>query len=149
VDELIPCDFMARHAHPSSHGRLILRSLFDAPSVPIVSVPIVPMQPEGGAIGPIFADLAFAELAATGLPLADLAFADPVIPLSTTHRVHPSQGQPAPLGGPAVLPSGTRTPAVNPAAAHPGQPERSVKAPRIATPRELGSRKPGEVRPNR
>jgi len=103
------------------HGRLILRSLVDSPSLPDSSV-----EPERGQIDPAFAG---------SLPAAQ-----------TTRKVHPGQPGPAPLGGTPVRSDAPRTPSGIPHVAHAGEAERSVKPPRLSTPRETGGRTGGNVR---
>ncbi|HTU25271.1 MAG TPA: hypothetical protein VMF30_07740 [Pirellulales bacterium] len=103
---------MAHHAHPSRHGRLILRSLVDAL--------------------PAAEPAADAEQGA-----AEATIADSPANLAVNRRVHPGQGSPAPLGVTPVRSDGPRVPSVTPAVlprgVHAGQGERSIKPPRMAT----------------
>jgi hypothetical protein len=115
---------MARHAHPSSHGRLILRSLIDAPSTPD--------QSDVQQRAPI-----------------DAALAGPLPTAQATRKVHPGQAGPVPLGGVPVWSDAPRSPSAVPHVAHVGHSERSVKPPRTSTPREPGGRVGGNVRPQR
>ncbi|HEX4142568.1 MAG TPA: hypothetical protein VHY91_03385 [Pirellulales bacterium] len=104
---------MARHAHPSSHGRLILRSLVDS---------ALPAEPSGELLrGPIEA------------PAADQPSA-----AQANRKVHPGQGGLAPLGPTPGRSDAPRLPSTLPHVAHVGQPERSVKPPRSSAPRETG-----------
>jgi len=115
---------MARHAHPSSHGRLILRSLVDSPS-PAEQ----PDEPERGAL--------------------DVPVAASLASVQTTRKVHPGQVGAAPLGGAPGRLDSPRLPSGNPHVAHVGQAERSVKPPRSSTSRDTGGRIGGSVRPKR
>ena len=101
---------MTRNAHPSSFGRLILRSLVDSPATP-------------------------AKSAEPPRPAADPGFVTPLT-AAATHKMHPRQAAPSPLGTSPIVaaptrPDAPRQPGTVPHVVHTGDAERAVKPPRM------------------